>query len=49
VAFKPNGTKVQHLTHNPKIKGLNPTTGTEREKKGKKVTFKAVSAPVTQW
>ncbi len=23
---------VQHSTHNPKIKGLNPATGTWREK-----------------
>jgi hypothetical protein len=23
-------TVVEHLTHNPKIRGLNPTTGTKR-------------------
>jgi hypothetical protein len=30
-------TVVKHSTHNPKIEGLNPTPGTGREKKGKKV------------
>jgi hypothetical protein len=26
-----SGTLVKHITHNPKIKGLNPATGNMRE------------------
>ncbi len=31
ITFAPGSTVVEHSTHNPKIEGLNPTTGTGRE------------------
>jgi hypothetical protein len=36
VTFAPGSTVVEYSTHNPKIEGLNPTTGTGEEKKVKK-------------
>ncbi len=36
ITLASGSTVVQYLTHNPKIKGSNPATGTGREKKYKK-------------
>jgi len=32
----PSGIVVEYSTHNPKIEGLNPGTGTEKENRGGK-------------
>jgi hypothetical protein len=33
----PGGTAVEHSTHYPKIKGSNPSTGTDREREREKM------------
>jgi hypothetical protein len=39
---------VEYLTHDPQIKGLNPTTGTKEKKNGNMV-YKMGYAQVAQW
>jgi hypothetical protein len=34
----PGGTEAEHSIHNPKIKGLNPATGTDKEIMAKRKT-----------
>jgi hypothetical protein len=33
----PDSSVVEHLTHNPKVNGSNPSTGTGKQKKAKNV------------
>ncbi len=42
IALGPGSKGVEHSTHNPKIWGLNPATGTGRQKRKKCVLFESV-------
>jgi hypothetical protein len=42
------GTGVEHLTHFPKVEGLNPTTGSERDKKWTK-KFREKQNQTSSW